>query len=183
MLNVHTQTSEQFPFMKPMKEEGLNFFQRFILGLGFVKNAIKEAEIKAFPAAQKDVLDTMTDDIEKKAEERAKQLLNDMLSPVDLHKIVTLDKNHGLVYIGGVKAEEGKLSNLKAEAEFFLQSELWQLIHETPKELAQRSMFVDGKDLVDLQKGKSILYSLSSQNNIVQIFKAYAPRKPMTPTP
>lgn len=183
MLNIKTHTSEQFPFMKPMKEETVGFIKRFILNLGFVKAALKEAEIKAFPAAQKDILDTMADDIEKRAEELATQKLNDLLAPVDLNKIVTLDKQRGLVYIGGVKVEEGKLSNLKAEADFFMQSELWQLIYETPKELAQRAMFVSGDGIDEMKKGRSILYSLSTQKNIVETFRSYMPKKPITPTP
>lgn len=106
-----------------------------------------------------------------------KDKLNDLLSPVDAHKIVTLDKTHGIIFIGGVKAEDGRLSNLKAEAEFFMQSDLWQLIYETPKELASRAMFINGETLSDLQKGKSMLYTLSTQKNILETFKGYIGKK------
>jgi len=33
-------------------------------------------------------------------------------------------------------------------------------------------MFVSSESLVDLQKGKSMLYHLSAQKNIVELFKA-----------
>ena len=148
-------------------------FKQFILNLKFVKDALKDAEAKAFPKAQKDILETVRDDLDKQAEELSKKKLNDLLSVVDINKIVSLDKARGIVFIGGVKVEDTRLSNLKAEAEFFLESDLWHLIYETPKELAQRSMFVAGETLADMAKGKSMLYTLSTQKNIVETFKGY----------
>lgn len=156
--------------------------KNWILNLKFVKEALTEAErnggIKAFPLAQKDVLETMRDDLDKQAKEMAKTLLNELLSPVDANKIVTLDKDRGIVFIGGTRADEIRLSNLKAEAEFFLQSDLWHLLYETPKELASRAMFVNGETLADMQKGKSMLYTLASQRNILETFKGYVGKKP-----
>ena len=113
----------------------------------------------------------------KKIDERAEKKLNDLLSTVDMKSIVSLDKTHGIVYIGGERADEARLSNLKAEAEFFVQSELWHLIQETPKELAQRQMFVNSESLDDLRKGKSMLYLLSQQQNVINLFKGYQPKK------
>ncbi len=111
--------------------------------------------------------------LNKRIEELAEYKLNDLLSPVDLRKIVKTDKEKGVVFIGDERVDEGRLSNLKAEAEFFKESDLWHLLSETPKELAQRAMFVTSESLVDLQKGKSILYTLSVQKNIVDIFLSY----------
>ncbi len=138
-----------------------------------IENIFRAASIDAFEKARDDLKETNVYDVETRAKEIAEKKLNDLLSPTDLRKIVTLDKNKGIVFIGGEKADDGRLANLKAEAEFFLQSDLWQLLYETPKELASRSMFVNGETLADLQKGKSILYTLSTQNNIVQTFKGY----------
>ncbi len=175
---VKTVNPEAFPFLKPLQDVELNFIQKYILNRKFVKTAIKEAEIRAFPKALEDLKETNVYDTDEKAKVLAKQMVNDMLSPVDLNKIVTLDKNKGIVFIGGIKADEGRLSNLKAETEFLLQSDLWTLLHETPKELAQRSMFVQGETLADMQKGKSILYTLSTQNNILLTFKSFQVKKP-----
>ncbi len=179
MKTIHTQNETKFPFFKTFTESPLTFFERYILGFSFVQNAIKEAEIRAFPVAQKDVLETMADDIEKRANELASKKLSDLLSNVDLNKIVTLDKQRGIVYIGGSKADDPRLANLKAEAEFFLQSDLWGLLYESAKELASRTMFVSGETLADMQKGKSILYTLSAQKNIVETFKSYQPKQPI----
>lgn len=114
---------------------------------------------------------------EKRAEELAKEKLANLLSIVDLHKIVTVDKARGIVYVGGKILEEGQLQGLKAEAEYFTNSDLWSLLYETPKELAQKTMFVAGESLADMQKGKSILYTLSAQNNIIDVFRSYQPKK------
>lgn len=149
---------------------------KFLLKLPLFKEVYRQGGIDSFALAQKDILETMRDDLDKQAEELAKKKLNDLLSVVDVNKIVTLDKTHGIVYIGGVKAEAGRLANLKAEAEFILESDLWHLIHETPKELASRAMFVNGETLADLQKGKSMLYTLSTQKNIVDTLKSFTPK-------
>lgn len=109
-------------------------------------------------------------------EEKARQLLNDLLSNTDLNKVVTLDKARGIVYIGGQKVTPERLMNLKSEAQFLVESELWHLIYETPKELAQRAMFVNSESLDDMKKGKSILYTLSTQKNIVDTFLSYVPK-------
>lgn len=164
--------------------------QNWILKRRFVGDSFEEyfktqkekVYIKAFEDARQDLKDTNVYDVDTKANELSNAKLNNLLSVVDVNKIVTLDKARGIVFIGGVKADEGRLSNLKAEAEFFLESDLWHLIYETPKELAQRSMFVVGETLADMAKGKSMLYTLSTQRNIVETFKGYI-QKPKAQTP
>jgi hypothetical protein len=148
-----------------------------ILKIPFIKQAIRQAGIDAFPLAQKDVLDTMRDDLDKQAEELAKKKLNDLLSTVDTRKIVTLNKERGIVFIGGEKAPPERLSALKAEADFVLNSEIWKLLYETPKELAQRTMFVSSESYDDLVKGKAVLFTLSQQKNILDLFSGFIPKK------
>lgn len=113
---------------------------------------------------------------QQQIEEKARELLNDLLSNSDINKIVTLDKVRGKVYVGGQPLTPERLANLKAEAEFLIQSDLWQLIYNTPKELAQRAMFVNGESLDDMKKGKSILYTLSTQQNIIDTFLSFVPK-------
>lgn len=115
--------------------------------------------------------------VEEQIDEMANEKLANLLSIVDLRKIVTIDKPRGILFIGGARVDPARLANLKAEADFFVTSELWSLIYETPKELAQRAMFVSGESLADMQKGKSMLYTLSSQKNIVDTLRSYTPKK------
>jgi len=118
----------------------------------------------------------MSNPNEKLIEDRARELLNELLSNSDIHKIVTLDKARGKVYAGGQVLTPERLVNLKAEAEFLTQSDLWQLLYNTPKELAQRAMFVNSESLDDMKKGKSILYTLSTQQNIIDTFLSFVPK-------
>jgi hypothetical protein len=169
----------------------INKLKKFILTRQFVLDSFEEyfetrkekIYQKAFADARKDLEETNIYDVDEKSKELCKQKLNDLLSNVEMHKIVSLDKTKGILFIGGVKADEGRLANLKAEAEFLDKSDIWQLMQETPKELAQRAMFVEGESLDNMKKGRSILYTLSTQKNILDILKSYVgkPKPPATP--
>lgn len=164
----------------------MNKIKQWILNRKFVVDAIFPSSFsitfedakralytKAFSDASKDLEETNMYNTEQKAKELSKTMLNDMLSVVDMNSIVTVDKMNKLVYIGGIKTDAMQLANLKAEAEFIVASSLWKLLYETPKELAQRSMFVSSETLADIQKGKSMLYTLSTQKNIIDTFRSY----------
>lgn len=109
---------------------------------------------------------------EKKIEEAADKKLNDLLSVVDPRMVLEV-KNNGTIFIGGTMATPSQLANLKSEAEFFAASDLWKLIVETQKELAQRAMFVSGESLDDMKKGRSMLYLLANQKKVIDTFKSY----------
>ncbi len=159
--------------------------KRWIINRSFVqqyvdeqtKKCIDDERMNAFKFAHADVLETVQSDIENKAEELALKKLNDLLSNCDLSKIVTVDKRAGVLFIGGKQADDAILSNLQAEAKFFEESELWNLIYNTPKLLAERAMFIDSESLDGLRKGRSILYTLSTQKNILNVIKTYVPKQ------
>lgn len=136
----------------------------------------REMFSRVYKEAQDEILETFAGDVDKEALVKANKLVNDLLSPVDLTRIITLNKTQGLIYIGGEKADDLRLQNLKAEAEFLLKSDIWKLLCETPKELAERQMFVASESLDDLKKGKSMLYLLSTQKNILALLSSYSPK-------
>jgi len=105
----------------------------------------------------------MTKDIE----ELAQQKLESLLSVIDTKKIISVDKA-GIVYIGGVQQDKVVLQNLKQEAEMLLVSQLWQILYNTPKALAEKAMFVEGKTMEDLNKGRSMLFTLDTQRKILE---------------
>lgn len=144
---------------------------KFLSKLPFLKEIYRQGGIDSFALAHKDILETMADDLDKRAEALAKKKLNDLLSLVDMNSVVTINKQQNKVYIGGQEIDTGRISNLKAEAESLSQFDLWHIIQETPKELAQQAMFVAGDSLDDMKKGRSMLYLLSNQRNIVNLFK------------
>lgn len=143
--------------------------KKWILNRKFVKDALLQAEIKAFPKAQTDIIETMADDLEQRASELADKKLGDLLSPIDFKQIVTLNKQQGILFIGGEQVDKGEIANLRSEAEFLLASSIWKLLQESPKDLAYKAMFVAGETLVDMQKGRSMLYTLQAQKNILDL--------------
>ncbi len=159
----------------------MNRFKQWILSRKFVVDSfnveLEKAKIEgskdAFVKARADLEEMMVETDKEMINELADKKLNQLLSVVDNSKIAKIDKVKKMVYIGEEIADVARLSNLKAEAEFFTQSELWKVLYETPKELAQRSMFVSSESLADMQKGKSMLYTLATQKNIIDIFLSY----------
>ena len=111
--------------------------------------------------------------IDKNVEELAQQRLKELFTPTNMKDVVTLDRKGGIIYIGGERADDSRLQNLHAEAEFFMESDLWKVINETAKRLAEIAMFEAGDSLDDMKKGRAILYTLSAQQNAVNIFKQY----------
>lgn len=137
----------------------------------------EETYVKAFMDARKDILETMVDDIDKKAKQLSDKRLNEMLSIIDVNNIISIGLKDRCFYLGKEKATDAQINNLKAEAEFLLNSHIWKLLNETPKELAHKTMFVTSESLVDLQKGKSMLFLLDTQNKIIEMLKQYTPKK------
>ena len=137
----------------------------------------RELYTKAFSDAYKDLEETNVYNTEEKAKELTEKKLLEMLNPVDLTRVVSLDKSRGILFIGGEKVDEAGILNLKQEAEYFQSTQLWKLLYNTPKKLAEESMFISGESLADMQKGKTILYTLSTQKNIMDIFSSYTQKK------
>ncbi len=123
--------------------------------------------------ATDDVLATFNEDVDTRAKELMEQRLSAMLSPVDYSKVVYYDKARGIIQINGESIDPGRLANLNSEASMIAEMDIWQLICETPKELAQRAMFIEGDSIDTMKKGRSMLYHLSAQKNIVDMFKRY----------
>lgn len=141
------------------------------------EEGLKEGKIKAFGDAQKDILETMADDLDKRAEELAKEKLSKLLSVVDERMIITFSDREKAVYIGGIKiTDPGRLANMKAEAIAIESMDLWKVIHETPKKLAEKAMFVDDGVLENqLLKGRATLFMLDTQKRILSTLKSYTP--------
>lgn len=162
----------------------INLFKIWVLNWRFVQREIEahktmareEERPKVFQMAQKDILDTMKDDMEKQANEIAEKKLGALLSVVDEQHVVKYDKSGRLIYIGETLADEARLGNLRAEAQQVLESEVWKIIYETPKSLAEKAMFVAGESIDDMKKGRAILYTLATQKRILGVFKSYAPK-------
>lgn len=123
---------------------------------------------KTFSDALKDLEETNVYNTEEKAKELADKMINDLLTPVDLNKILTINKEKGFIFVGGVQVDDIQAQNLKAEAEFMTQSEIWKVLYASPKSLAESALFRDdGKSEVLHAKGRAILYVLDTQKKII----------------
>lgn len=134
---------------------------------------MQQERVKIFVAAQKDLEDGMKEIIEKRSEELAQQKLSKLLTVIDPRLIVSFSKDARAIYIGGERVDEARLANLKAEAEAMMSMDMWNLIFETPKELAHRAMFVTGDSIDEMRKGRAILYTLDTQYRILNTFRSY----------
>ncbi len=106
-------------------------------------------------------------------DELADKKLNDLLGFPNQTYILTHDKATGNFYLGGKIMEEGQVLELKSEAEFLKKSELWKILSETVKEIAERTMFTNSQTFDDMKSGKMLLYHLSFQNKNIELFRKY----------
>lgn len=104
-------------------------------------------------------------------EDEIETKLSELLTGVDFNDVISTDKAKGIVYLGKDRANPARLNNLKAEAEFLAQSDLWKLLNETPKELAQKEMFVHADSIEGMRKGRAVIFLMSQQNNIIELLK------------
>lgn len=102
-----------------------------------------------------------------------------LLSPIDTRMIATIKDRQ--ILIGDERVERPRLLNLKSEAEFLLNSDIWNLLHETPKALAEKAMFTGGDDTAFMQKGRTMLFTLKTQKNIVDLFASVESTPPIPP--
>lgn len=137
--------------------------------------AYKQGGIDSFALVHKDILETMMDDLESRAEELSQIKLAELLSTFDPSQVLAIDPRTKTLILGGKQPNDVTLSNLRSEAEFLLESDLWNILYETPKALAEKAMFVDdGKLDTQLLKGRTILFTLATQKKIVDTIKSYA---------
>ena len=78
--------------------------------------AYRQGGIDSFALAQKDILDTMADDLEERAAVLAKEKLATLLSVVDDKMIVKLDTRNGVVFIGDERPDDGRLEPVQARS-------------------------------------------------------------------
>ena len=150
------------------------FFQSYLDAV--LAEAARQGSMDAFEKAHADLMETRKDDIEERAKELVEERIAALLSPVDPKHIATYNEKTKQYYIGGELADDALLANLKQEADFLKETNLWKVLHETPKELAQKAMFVAGDSLDDMKKGRSMLYTLDTQKKIVDMFSGYQQR-------
>lgn len=157
--------------------EGLTgWLKTKIVSIPFIADALNEAYrrggIDSFPLAQKDVLETMRDDLDKRSDLLAEEKLAKLLSPIDPNKVLTFNEKTKQIYIGGILAEDIQLKNLKSEADALMSFALWELLCNSIKSLAEKALFIEGDNLDTMKKGRTMLFTLSTQKKILDTLRS-----------
>jgi hypothetical protein len=150
---------------------------KWLCKLPLFKQIYRQGGVDSFPLAHKDIWETMKDDIDRQAEILAKKKLEALLNPVEWDRVIAFNPKTKSIYLGNVVADPVTMSNLQAEVQFLLESELWKILYNTPKAEAEKSMFVKGETLDDMKKGKTMLFVLDQQKKILELLKGYAQNK------
>lgn len=147
--------------------------KNWLIRLPGLKEIYRWGSMDAFHKAHADILGSMQEELDRRAETLALKKLEQLLTVVDESAIVSIDARTKVIKIGGEQVDAMRLNNLKSESEFFNESDLWKVLYETPKKLAENAMFVDdGKIESQLLKGRAVLYTLATQKKILDIFKS-----------
>jgi len=154
----------------------------FILNLPFVKKIINEAIESAIEFGKNEYQFENLGAIKRleqfklqEVDELAQHKLQELLGSVNYKSIVTFDKQTRSIFIGGIKAEDSQLANLRAEAEFFLASELYKILSETKKDIAYKTMFEKSQNFEDMRAGKFILFDIAEDKKLINLFKSWQP--------
>lgn len=91
---------------------------------------------------------------------------------LDLTKIIsseTLPNGQFVMKIGGEKATETEIANLKNEAQMIEGTRMWKLMMETTTAAAEESIFKSSKNIEDIHYGKAMLFNLSVLKNMLSV--------------
>lgn len=145
--------------------------KKFIRNFDFLKKEREELYRKAFRDALADFEETRVIDIDTKAKELMESEMMKMLCAVDMNHVVKVDKQRKIIFSGEEQLDAASIQSLKAEAELIMSTRLWKMLSETPRELAHKALFIEGENLDTMKKGRSMLYLLRTQQNIIDIFR------------
>lgn len=93
-------------------------------------------------------------------------LAKNLMPIVEADDVLAFTKR-GELFLDGKQLTAGELNNLKREAEFLSQSQLWKIINKYFLRLAHKKVYTDSKDISDLLFAKTVVYTLDVQSSIV----------------
>lgn len=109
-------------------------------------------------------------------------------SPVDPHSVFTVSQDRKIL-LGGAPITENEYKRLQDEAKAFKNSRLWQVMHETVRQKAIQTGFVEAETWERTMSGKMMLHNLGVLKSIVESltnmpaqYIATMPPKPYKPT-
>jgi hypothetical protein len=97
--------------------------------------------------------------------------IKEMLSPVDLTKVLTCEEKTGVLKLGGEQLSDLEVQELKGEVAAFTRFKLFNIYHETLRQKAIEKGFYQSTDAEQVLAGKMMLHSLSIQKMILEAVK------------
>lgn len=97
-------------------------------------------------------------------------LCSKLLPVIKPEDLIAFTKN-GKVFVGGKELAPNELNNLRSEADILGKLQIWDLIVNKLNEKSQKKMYLDAIDATDMIVGKTILYVLNFQKEILDKLK------------
>lgn len=93
------------------------------------------------------------------------------LLPIVAEKDIIAFTKNGKVFIDGKELNATELNSLRTEADVIGQMRLWQIVVNELNKKSQVRMYRDAVDIIDLLFGKTVLYTLNLQKEIIDKLK------------
>jgi hypothetical protein len=97
-------------------------------------------------------------------------LTKTLLTLVDSKEIIYFNKSKQ-VFVDGRMLSSLEVQNLRAEIKFLEESSVWKLMNNKMDDLAKQKMFEKSIDITDMIVGKTTLWVLKSQRDIIKNIK------------
>lgn len=141
-----------------------SMIKQYILSLPFVRDALNQSFDNGFSIGA---------DVTERVDQLASKKVSDLLGYTDEDLVMTYAEKQGFIFLGGERVEADKCLNLKQEAELILSTDLWKIMVNTIGDQAKKVMFEKSQTYEDMRSGKMMLYNLSLQSKILEMFKNY----------
>lgn len=97
-------------------------------------------------------------------------LTSKLLPIVDEKELIAFSKN-GKVFIDNRELNPAELNNLRSEADIINEMRIWEIIVNKLNEKTQEKIYKEAVDVPDLIVGKTILYVLNFQKELINKLK------------
>lgn len=94
-------------------------------------------------------------------------LTKKLLPVIDERDAIAFNKQ-GEIFLGGEKATQHQVNNLKEEVKFLKETELWRVMNTYLNKVAEKRIITESKDFTDVIVGKVMLYTFDVQQKIIE---------------
>lgn len=145
--------------------------KKWFASLPWAKELKEKERGEAFKLAHQDFMATMDEEIDRRAEVLSEKKVANLLSVVDWDMVISKDMKTGVLYLGTEPIETARLANLHSEANLIADMDLWKILVHTARGIAHKAMFVEGENIDAMRKGRSMLYTLDSQEKVIRLLR------------